>query len=75
MNAKLLGGLAAAPVACVLLLGGAFYFDGIRFFRDIEHAETLLYIGWAAAGIVGIIVPVLIKALRDGHQTDRKRGR
>jgi hypothetical protein len=64
--------LAVALAACVMLLGGAFYFDGIKFFRDIERAETLLYVGWAVVAVIGVLVPVAVKAVTDEKKRDSR---
>ena len=72
---KLWTWLAVALAACAMLLGGAFYFDGIKFFRDIERTEMLLYAGWGIAGIVGVIFPILVKALKNDKRASRRPNR
>lgn len=73
-STKLWMWLAMALALCAILLGGAFYFDGIRFFRDIEYAETLIYVGWAVVAVIGVLVPIAIKAFTgdDEPESDRR---
>ncbi len=63
--------LGVALALVTMLLGGAFYFDGIKFFRDIERAETLLYVGWVVVAVVGVLVPIAIKSFTGGEKEDR----
>ena len=64
-------GLALALVA--MLLGGAFYLDGLKFFRDIEYAETLIYVGWAVVAVFAILVPAAIKSLAGEEKKEEDR--
>ena len=72
---KIWAWLVVAVVACIALLVGAYMFDGFKFFRNIQRAEELLYVGWAVVGVVGVIVPVLFKAFKDDRKAQRAHER
>ena len=57
-----------------MLVGGVFYFDGIKFFRNIEHAEFLLYIGWGVVAVIGVLVPIAIKSFTSKDEPEHDRG-
>ena len=79
--------LAIALGLGAMMIGGVFYYDGIKFFRDIEHAEFLLsigltflaylalmlYIGWGVVAVVGVLVPIAIKSFTGDDEPERDR--